>query len=326
MRCRIPFLAAAVVLAAPAVSPAQPPVAVVIVAGQSNATGVGSKAKFLPADLALQNDVWFDESSSAPGTPDTQWQSTADWVALQPSPALDGRIFGPEITLGRSLADAGTGAQVAVVKVTRPSTALWDFWRPPSQSYTIGRKTTTPPEGPGHAELMARIDAIKARLDAQVQCGAVSGYNFAGFVWMQGEADANVGGHAGAYPSLLAALVRSVRDRAGAPGMIAVVGQLSAQLDPSVTRPTGVLRVSRSCGGAYPDTADFVDDGLLRGPVYYSSCLATIRAAQTGLANVDPLAFCVNTDDLTLTDQWHFDSSSQMALGRRFAAALLAAP
>jgi hypothetical protein len=191
--------------------------------------------------------------------------------------------------------------------VTRPGTSLSTFWKAPS--------------APGCLELLARVDAIKARLDAQVASGEIPGYAFAGFLWMQGEADANFGTASKAhYGADLADLIAAVGARVGHP-LPAVAGRISFQNDPSVVRGTGLLRVSKAFGGPYPDDADFVNDGLRRGPSAYSSKLAAVRQAQEDVPDG-----WVDTDDFHLVDTWHFDSAGQLSLGRRFAAASLALP
>jgi hypothetical protein len=155
----------------------------------------------------------------------------------------------------------------------------------------------TPGQG-GHDALMNRIDTIKTRLNAAVTAGEIPSWRFGGLLWMQGENEAD-----GAAPMALtyqadfADFVSKVRVRTSTPTLPVVLGRISIQLDP---------------GAPY------------FGPVEQPQ-LDNVRAAQVAwtVANA-PHGAWVDTDDLSLIDEFHFGSVAQLTFGRRFARTYLA--
>src|SRR5512139_1017353 len=114
-------------------------VRVFLVAGQSNAVGCGSDAGLLPPELyAPQPDVlfWFEEGSWGSVHDPARRIRSDGWVPLQfqsdPVYGTFGSVvngFGPEIKLGRVLADS-LAADVAVLKFAINATSLATDWDP----------------------------------------------------------------------------------------------------------------------------------------------------------------------------------------------------
>ncbi len=263
------------------------PVKVFVLAGQSNAVGYGAAASQLPPALsAPQTDVrfWWDISGIFFGGAEDPHTDSGDMfvpLAYQSHPTAFGSFvygitegFGPEITLGRTLAD-GLVDDIAIVKYAIGASNLAVHWNPDTPGSFYDRMTD---------------DVVLAlvALDAMGHTGRVSG-----FVWMQGESDAQVGAHAAAYEANLTALVQRVRTDFGEPALPVVFGRISANLAMSTLLP-------------YP----FLD---------------TVRAAQEAVAASVPGTVMIDTDDLPMiSDFIHFTAAGQLTLGQRFAAPYLA--
>ena len=134
-------------------------------AGQSNAQGWQGDAEFYPSDpdsldSQIRLNYTFIGSTSSNG-----------WLQMQPQ---EGRFaaghFGPEVTFGRKLVEAGHNP--AIFKYTRGATSIYSDWLAPG-------------EGGYYDAMVADLDIAIADLESQ-------GYTVSirGFVWIQGESDA----------------------------------------------------------------------------------------------------------------------------------------
>ncbi len=313
-------LVAVVVVSATLAQAQSKPVKVFVLAGQSNMAGAGTNGE-APAGYAPQPNVWYDASNVN--------EHTDGWVPLSFGPFLNkptGWGFGPELSFGRTLAAAMPDEQVAIVKVTRGGTNL-NYWATAGQA--------------GHDALFERITAVTARLDAQQTAGEIPGYEFAGLIWMQGEGDADGwgGNPHETYAERFAGLVAKVRHATGEPELPVVLGRISEKIGPTFSRDTtkGTRRYSQSFKNAYPDIVaakpgrvlpdtmdNLTNDDRLWGPVALQHRLDRVRLEQVEFAEtMDDFAAWVDTDDLPMTDSWHFNGAGQIALGERFADAYL---
>ncbi len=120
----------------------------------------------------------------------------------------------------------------------------------------------------------------------QYWTGAAYEVQVAGVVWMQGEEDARREAMAPLYEANLLRFIDHVRLDLQAPDAPLVFGKIR--------------------GAEFP----------------YRE---TIRDAQTAVDEADVRAYLVETDDLTTWEGLHFDTASQVTLGRRFATAMLGA-
>lgn len=201
------------------------PVQVFIVAGQSNAVGYGSDANLLPPALyAPQADVrfWFDEGSFfSIGNPSMRIDSGDAFVplAFQSDPSgltfagpVDG--FGPEIKLGRLLADAAS-TEIAIVKFAVSGSSLAVNWNP-----------ATP--GSFYHEMRDDVAGALAALAAAGDTGHV-----AAFFWMQGEADAQTGPASAAYEANLTSFIAQLRADFANAALPFVFGRINVNIDTS---------------------------------------------------------------------------------------------
>lgn len=283
-------------------------VKVFLCAGQSNMAGAGSRSGLDPADAKLFPDpairFWF--ASPGRGTP------TNRWAALGEGPGG----FGPEQLFAIEMKRLYPNHPIAIVKVSRGATTM-NYWLPAG-----GRDGA---HLPGHASLAATIEAVTQDLTAASTAGTVPDWSWAGFVWMQGEGDANgTMEPAGVYREKLHRLAAWVRERTGVADLPIVLGRISAQLSPAIVRETGMLRVSKSKssdGKGIADDADFLDDGQPRGPIWFAAKLAHVRADQVAFCAADRCAAWIDIDDLPLRDRWHYSAGGYAEMGRRFARA-----
>ncbi len=233
---------------------------VYLLAGQSNMDGYGMVTGLPPSQRVAQQDVPL------------YWSGWGTFSSLAPASAGGSAYTGPEVSFGRSMADAGH--RVALVKHAVGGTDLAEFWHP-------GADPEDTNVGTGWAVLMDSVVAAEAELDA-----AGEPWRWAGFVWMQGESDANEASWAAAYDDNLTHLLSRVREELDTPELPVVIGLIACE-------------------------------GLCAG-------LETVREAQQAVADADDDVVTVETLDLPRNpyDTWHYDGPSTRVMGDRFAAAL----
>jgi len=274
----------------PLLAQATPEVQVYLIAGQSNADGraPGSGLPTTPVNLqAPQADVPCFYRTSRSATP--------VYETLRPGASGTVGAFGPEITLGRSLADWVAANQpankVAFIKYAVGGTSLSADWK-------AGGTGTNTGDGVQYKTFQTVVTAGLAALDAD---SSLSGYTkrIAGIIWVQGEKDSLTAVESQAYEANLTAFIADVRLTYGA------------------NLPFFFSRLSDN-QTAYPS-------GTGEGPAGFIA----VRAAQTAVAssvagavmiNADPAGFSVGGDNI------HFDAAGQQALGNAFADAVIATP
>lgn len=206
-------------------------VKVFILAGQSNAVGFGSDANSLPPALyAPQTDVlfWYEEGPFNSISDTSLRIKSGGFVPLKfqtdPSGATFGGLtdgFGPEIKMGRMLADA-LPEEIAIVKFAINATSLAGDWNPATA-------------GSLYEQLTKIVDSS---LTVLVNMGHTS--SIAGFFWMQGEWDARNATDAANYQANLANFVQQLRGEFAVPDMPFVFGRLNANIWQS---PYGISQV-----------------------------------------------------------------------------------
>ncbi len=238
-----------------------PVLQVYILAGQSNMDGYAWYPGLTPS-----------EQLADPRVP-LYWSGWGEFRDLQAASYGGTYNVGPEVTFGRTMADAGR--TVALVKHAVGGTDLANYWYP---GVTPGDASA----GPGFAVLVDSMEAAASALDATGEP-----WEWAGFLWMQGESDAVSEPTALAYEENLTGLIAAIRAVTGEP-----------------TLPIALGLISRESIWTYADT---------------------VRAADLAVAAADPHVFTLETDDLPrkVADLAHYDGISNRILGRRFARALL---
>ncbi len=173
---------------------------VFILAGQSNMDG-RAKAAELTGPLATwagaQKDVEICYSDS---NRRGKALSSEGWVALQPGfsvapgsklETLPGKTFGPEVSFGRTMADAWGAKHVALLKFAEGGTSLQKDW-------VVGEK------GKLYDQMITFVGASLEKMKA-----AGDTFEVRGFAWHQGESDSEL--TEGEYAGLLTELITHVR-------------------------------------------------------------------------------------------------------------------
>ncbi len=158
-------------------------VRVFLLAGQSNMAGQGRASGLTPPWNSPQDDVWI-------------WQDdlgdNVGWASLRPGfGGSDGNFgsagnhdrpgstvdeFGPEVSIGRVLADAYPNDRIALVKHAGPGRSLQTHWNPDYQD--------TPGVDDMYRQLMDKVDKATSLLDGGLE------FEVAGMFWAQGVRDA----------------------------------------------------------------------------------------------------------------------------------------
>lgn len=177
------------------VSPAAE-VKVFLLGGQSNMLGRAPLSGLPTALRSPQADVlFFGGSDGTVGTTLT---------TLRPD-GKNSTEFGPEVTFGRSIADASPTTQFALIKYAAGGTALYNDWAP----------------GTG-AEYKAFRNTVTAGLAALHAAGHTT--EIIGMAWHQGESDA-IEGRQASYASNLTAFIADIRSHYGA-GLPFLIGEI----------------------------------------------------------------------------------------------------
>jgi Carbohydrate esterase, sialic acid-specific acetylesterase len=173
---------------------------VFILAGQSNMDGrakVGELTGLLATWAGPQKDVEICYSDSSRRG---KALSSEGWVALQPGfsvapgsklEALPGKTFGPEMSFGRTVADAWKEKHIALLKFAEGGTSLHKDWG-------VGEK------GKLYDQMMTFVGASLERMTK-----AGDTFEVRGFAWHQGESDSEL--TEGEYAGLLTELITHVR-------------------------------------------------------------------------------------------------------------------
>jgi hypothetical protein len=137
-----------------------------------------------------------------------------------------------------------------------------------------------------HRRLIENIDAALEAISGE--------YEVAGMLWMQGETDTMRKTPPQSYQKSLQELVAVMRQKFNRPDMPFVIGRITIQ--------------------------------LLKSKKYQWPFTEVVQAAQDAVAENDPHAYVIHSDDLSLrSDFTHFDVPGQLALGERFGQAMLKA-
>ena len=236
---------------------------VFVLAGQSNMLG-GAPIEDLPLEfINPRPDVLYQFRLDGEFDHDT-----IGWEQLRPlEPGYPGTTYASELSFGAAMADR-LGESIAIVKVAASGTSLNNHWNPfnPTGIYTW---------------FTDKVDASLAQLTALGHEPSI-----AGFVWVQGEGDANLLITARAYEHHLNTFIQQVRTDLETPDMPFLFNELHA------------------------DAQRLFGDEL--------------RQSQRNVALAASNAYLVNADDLQLlSDNLHFTGAMQVELGRRFADVLI---
>lgn len=265
------FTIADVALHAP--EPSGPTVVdIYILAGQSNMAGCDDVRAVDASWSAPNDDVMLYWGNRNAPTFTALVTGTSGASCSAPAPAY---YYGPELGFGNDVCTAMPDRQVVIIKYAVGGSSLFSDWTTPTGEYPSG------------GELWNGLRTVIADATFELE-GMGYDYRFAGFLWMQGESDADKRYRARYYAENLESFIASMRDYVGEPEMPFILGRI------------------RNAGQPHAEL---------------------VRQSQFAVANADPNAYWIDTDDLLMQpDGLHYDEYSMIELGRRFADIVLCLP
>lgn len=216
-------------------------VKIILLAGQSNMSGVGPAADLKPpfSEPFDQVKIWGAKARS--------------WNALWPGVAAGTKHIGPEISFGHAVAKLMPDADVRLVKWAPSGTSLYEDWSPETG-------------GPQWKRFIETADAALADLDKK----GVK-YEVAGMLWLQGESDAQKG-RGDQYEENLRNFIAAVREHFELPSLPIVI----ARVRDFYGRENGHARLVREAQVKVATTTPGVgwfdtDDCALVNPGHYNT-------------------------------------------------------
>lgn len=277
------------------------PVKVFVMAGQSNMTGTALAENLDPDWNTQQDDVfmWLDNNMDGVGNL-VNLEPGHGWLTHAPSPAepeglflRDGKlVVGPELSLGRTLAETYPDHQILLVKHGDGGRDLVSDFNP---------ENTGPPESNDHmwSGLLQKTDDAFEALDA-----AGADYEVAGFFWSLGARDARNWNSDSTDPDEVLAGEKEALARSAAYG----------------ENLTNFIQAVRD---EYSDDLPFVmsrmSDNIPPELLEEYPGAELVRQGQLDVAATVPWTEAFTTDEITKRDAVHFDAMGQIEFGKRFA-------
>ena len=242
---------------------AQETIDLFIWAGQSNAQGWEGDADFYPSDPAsldsqIRLNYTFIGSTRSNG-----------WVEMQPQ---EGRFesghFGPEVTFSRKLKEAGYNP--AIFKYTRGSTSIHSDWLAPG-------------EGGYYDAMVADLGAAITDLESQGHAVSVRG-----FIWIQGESDAETLEIASTYESSLLSIINDLRNNVVGHSTLPIILGVDEQHHWIVGQPA-VLEAHKRIARNNDHTVFTSMFGLSRADAYHLAPAGLINHGEQIFEALEPL-------------------------------------
>lgn len=274
---------------------------------QSNMDGYGFE-KELPKELASEVEgVMIFHGNPAPDGVASDGRGR--WAPLQPGFGVgfrsDGKVnklsgrFGPELTFGRHLRKLDAHSKIAIIKYSRGGTSI-----DPAAPNAKGFGCWDPAFKGGKGQGINQYDHFLATVHNALAVRDIDGDGkedrlvVAGIVWMQGESDAFTEPVAKRYEVNLQNVIDHIR--------IVLTGKDAAE----------AAKLPVVIGGV----ADSVKEDGKRKMMAYGHIVQEAQAAFVKKDN--SAALVTSTDGYTFLDAWHYDTPSNIDLGRQFAKAI----
>ena len=271
---------------------------IVLLGGQSNAVG------FSPWSNGLKNYdnvLYFGDGVGIESSENSiEKLPTLEWTTVKNGLGRDESKIGPEFGMANVLTKhyETLDRDIGIVKYAWGGKTIYDYFlSPTSVSQYLGAASSAKQYVDDTDEAYCCVgfwNTLKTFRTA-VAKAKQNGYttvNIVGMCWMQGENDVITNGSPAIYDKLLANFITDMRNYLEIPTLPFAIGLAQA--------PTENM----------PEIADE---------------LAIVQAAQRKVADNDNYAMLVDTSDLTRipTDHWHYDTTSMLQLGQRFAQAII---
>jgi sialidase-1 len=249
------------------IRPAKRSVDVFLLAGQSNATGRADAAD-IPSELKVQEDVMFYRDT--PG--ERVALSKKTWLPLQAGSGADtsdrgpGTYFGPEISLGRTIADNVANHKIALVKYYMGGTNLANDWDPDSTS-----------------GLMMYANFLTTAQNA-TEILANRGYSvqIKGMLWFQGGNDSNYADMSSAYEANLTNFIARLRSDLGVPNLPFIIAPVVGKSTQTTHAYRDTVRVAQLAVAERDSNTHWVktNDLQLKSDGFHLSANGMIRVGQ----------------------------------------------
>lgn len=283
---------------------------VYFLAGQSNASGRGDATQ-IPAGSPLaapQTDVQFYWRKTLNSTNGNLTQNT--FIPLQVgsghgfnSPSSFPVEFGPELGMGRTLADLFPTRNILIIKYSHGGSNLHTQWAAGGDRYN---------------DFIGTVNDALADITA---AGAT--YHLKGTVWVQGESDANNATNAGNYRANLTDLIGRIRTDvfAGADAPL-VLSRLSDNQYTSVAGNVGIVRAAQVQTADAVLNVDWVDGDDAAFSTYSNGMIHFDANGATNLGNAlgQQMATLVNNPETPPEPQATYSISADTAFGSNGAA------
>lgn len=200
-------------------SHAKTEVPVFLLSGQSNMTG-----------YAAVSDLTADQKRNVDNVKiymDLDWEGDDSkerkWLTLGTGFGSNGNNLGPELFIGRTLSDSLPGQKIALVKDCVGSTYLGKSsdWLPPSSNNGNG--------GTLYKNMMNNTVTTAIRTFTQAFDTSQYTPKWAGFVWLQGEFDAQNQSYSNAYENNLTNLINDIRAQLNIPDLPVIIPMIDQQ-------------------------------------------------------------------------------------------------
>ena len=244
------------------------PVAIFLMAGQSNMEGYGPIAKTERGDWPLSGSL--EELIASGEEPATISDKHSDvWVTigrgdnvhppglLEPGFGENTLFIGPELGFGEILGE-NLKQPLVLYKFAKGGSTLGKDWRPPSAGGTIGQLYQTMISS--FKEFLS--NDIDSTFEQEIQA---RGYRVEGFIWLQGWNDQFEDGFVAEYQENLVSLIRDLRSDLQLPNLPAIIVEgptLEEALRQARTAAINQLKEDSNARVLFVETEDLVTEEI----------------------------------------------------------------
>ena len=270
---------------------------IIILAGQSNAVGVGH-TRYLTNSFTENEIAKFKSGYDNVQISYTSHNIKSDGFVKTTTGCTEKNrdTLGPEVGIAKKLSEKYPGEQFFIVKCAIGGVNMHTDWRPPTSGVPyVEEKNAVLPESvndtsvrfPGwcYNELRKRLRSSLAELEAKGYAPSIIA-----FCWMQGESDSKNPEHVSAYIERYDALLKDVRE---------------------------------AFPSYFSDSCKYIDAGVSEVWKYYAEMNANKKAfaEKNGFIFVDTVAAGLTTknEPVEKPDTAHYDCASTVKLGELFA-------
>ena len=219
-------------------------VSVYLLLGQSNMDGRG-KISDLPDSRKGQRDGVLINYHNSASVNSGGWQTLAPGYSMPPnSTSLPAPTFGLELGFADRLQQRGAEQNIALLKVSKGGTSLYEDWNPGNRS------------GQSKGAMYALLESALTSATIELEQNGDT-LRFGGVIWHQGEADAAAKRTSAQYEADLKNFIGEVRSLTSQPDLAFVMGEI-----PDVSRRETIRSAQVNIVSTVPQTALVSANGL----------------------------------------------------------------